>query len=257
VEHSFIDRYSYLESFIHKLDPRIKIISFFSFILFVVLTPPTSWSSFGLYFALILFIAILSKVPLSFILKRSLVIAPFVLMIAIFIPFFKPGEVAGGYSFGSFRLTLTYSGLVIFWNVLIKSWLSVLSMIMLSSTTKFPDLLKGLEKLKIPKVMILILSFMYRYIFVLVDEVMRMKRARDSRNFGGSKFWQIKTIGNMIGTLFMRTYERAERVYVAMVSRGFSGEIKTIDDLHLTIRDFCFLSLIILYLIFTRLWVVP
>ncbi|MEW6188716.1 MAG: energy-coupling factor transporter transmembrane component T [Actinomycetota bacterium] len=114
-----------------------------------------------------------------------------------------------------------------------------------------------MEKLKIPKVMILILSFMYRYIFVLVDEVMRMKRARDSRNFGGHKTWQIKTIGNMIGTLFMRTYERAERVYVAMVSRGFSGEIKTLDNLHLTVRDFCFLSLIILYLIFIRVWMVP
>ena len=83
-----------------------------------------------------------------------------------------------------------------------------------------------------PRVMVMILSFMYRYIFVLVDEVMHIKQARDSRNFGGKRLWQLRTIGNMIGTLFIRSYERGERVYAAMVARGFDGHSRTLDQLN-------------------------
>ena len=88
-----------------------------------------------------------------------------------------------------------------------------------------------------PRVMIMILSFMYRYIFVLVDEVMRMRQARDSRNFGGSRLWHLKTIGNMTGTLFIRSYERGERVYAAMLARGFDGHSRTLDRLNFSQAD--------------------
>jgi cobalt/nickel transport system permease protein len=82
---------------------------------------------------------------------------------------------------------------------------------------------------------------MYRYVFVLGDELMRMKCARDARSFGGNSKWHIKTIGNIIGMLFIRTYERGERVYIAMVSRGFSGNIKISKDLHVKKLDLCFM----------------
>ena len=91
-----------------------------------------------------------------------------------------------------------------------------------------------------PGVMVMILSFMYRYIFLLVDEVIRMRQARDSRNFGGKRLWQIRTIGNMIGTLFIRSYERGERVYAAMVARGFDGQTRTLDSLNFRRADACF-----------------
>jgi len=91
-----------------------------------------------------------------------------------------------------------------------------------------------------PRVMVMILSFMYRYIFVLVDEAMRMRQARDSRNFGGSRLWQMRTIGNMIGTLFIRSYERGERVYAAMLARGFDGQSRTLDRLNFRPTDACF-----------------
>lgn len=100
-----------------------------------------------------------------------------------------------------------------------------------------------------PRVMIMILSFMYRYIFVLVDEVMRMRQARDSRNFGGKRLWQLRTIGNMIGTLFIRSYERGERVYAAMLARGFDGHSRTLDRLNFRQADAYFgigLSLILI-----------
>jgi len=126
------------------------------------------------------------------------------------------------------------------WNVLIKAWLSVLSLILLSSTTEFSELLKGLEQLRMPRVMVMTLSFMYRYIFLLVDEVIRMKQARDSRNFGGKRMWQLKTIGNMVGTLFLRSYERGERVYGAMVARGFDGRTRTLSNRRLARQDLYF-----------------
>ena len=238
MKHSFLDRYSDLGSFIHKLDPRTKVITTFAFILVVVLTPPLRWQAFALYFALIASVVLLSKLPPLYVLKRSLVIVPFVLFIAIFIPFLKPGEVAGSYNIWMWHIS--HSGLLILWNVVIKAWLSMLSLILLSATTKFTELLKGLEQLRLPKVMVMLLSFMYRYIFVLVDEVIRMKQARDSRSFGGKRTWQLKTIGNMVGTLFLRSYERGERVYGAMVTRGFEGQTRTLSSPHFRMADLYF-----------------
>ena len=240
MKHSFLDRYSNLNSLVHRLDPRTKLIITFAFILVVVLTSPLRWQAFALYLVLIFSLILLSKVPPLYVLKRSLVIVPFVLMIVIFNIFLKPGEVVVSFNIWHWQVSITDEGLLFSWNVLIKAWLSVLSLIVLSATTKFPDLLKGLEQLYLPRAMVLILSFMYRYIFVLVDEVIRMKQARDSRNFGGKRMWQLKTIGNMVGTLFLRSYERGERVYGAMVARGFDGQITTLSNLRLARRDLYF-----------------
>jgi len=240
VKHSFLDRYSDLGSFVHRLDPRTKLIITFAFILAVVLTPPLRWQAFALYFAVIASLILISRVPPLYVLKRSLVIVPFVLMIVIFNMFLKPGDIVAGFNIWHWQVSITDEGLLFSWNVLIKAWLSVLSLILLSSTTEFSELLKGLEQLRMPRVMVMILSFMYRYIFLLVDEVIRMKQARDSRNFGGKRMWQLKTIGNMVGTLFLRSYERGERVYGAMVARGFDGRTRTLSNLRLSRQDLYF-----------------
>ncbi len=231
MKHSFIDQYSDLGSLIHSLDPRTKLITSLAFIVAMVLTPVSNWRVFAFYFCLIAALLIISKLPPLYVLKRSLVIFPFVLLIAIFIPFFKQGEVAGSYNIWLWQVSVTYDGLLILANVVVKAWLSILSLILLSATTKFTELLKGLRQLGVPKVIVLILSFMYRYVFVLVDEVMRMRRARDSRNFGGSRLHQLRTIGNMIGTLFIRSYERGERIYAAMLSRGFDSNVRSLRQL--------------------------
>jgi len=237
VKHGFIDRYSDRNSFMHRLDPRTKFVTTLLFILVVALTPPNSWPAFALYFAIIATLLLASTVPIGYVLKRSLVIIPFVVMIAIFVPFFKEGEVAGSYNIWLWQVSVTYSGLQVLTNIIIKAWLSILSLIWLSSTTKLPHLLHGLEQLRMPRVMVMILSFMYRYLFILVDETMRMKQARDSRNFGGGRLWQIRTIGNMVGTLFIRSYERGERVYAAMAARGFDGQTRTLNHLNFRLVD--------------------
>jgi cobalt/nickel transport system permease protein len=237
VKHSFIDEYSHLNSVIHRLDPRTKLIASLAFIVAVVLTPTSNWRVFAFYFAIIAFMLAFSRLPSAYVLKRSLVILPFVLLIAIFIPFFKEGEVAGSYNIWLWQISITYDGLLILANVVVKSWLCILALILLSSTTRLDDLLKALKQLGMPQVMILILSFMYRYIFVLVDEVMRIQQARDSRNFGGSRLHHLKTIGNMVGTLFIRSYERGERIYAAMLARGFDGQVRTLHKLRFKQAD--------------------
>jgi cobalt/nickel transport system permease protein len=223
----------------------------------VVLTPLGSWWAFILYLALIASWLLLSRVPVLYVLKRSLVIMPFVLLIAIFVPFFKEGEVAGSYNIGLWEVTVTYSGLQVLLNIVIKAWLSIISLILLTSTTRMVHLLRGLEKLRLPRVMVMILSFMYRYLFVLVDEVMRMKQARDSRGVGGGRLRQIRTIGSMIGTLFIRSYERGERVYAAMTARGFDGQTRTLEKLNFRLADAYFglgLGLILVSASAASLW---
>lgn len=254
MKHAYIDQHSDINSLIHRLNPRMKVISLFAFILFVIFTRPTSFIALVLYGALIAVLILLSKIPLGFILKKSLVIIPFVLMVAIFIPFLKKGEVAGGYSFGTLKLTITYDGLMIFWNILVKAYLCILSMILLITSTKLADLLKALEKLKVASIFVIILSFMYRYIFVVQDELMKMKQAKEARTTGGSRWLHTKVLANMLGVLFMKTYERAENVYLAMCSRGFDGQIKTIDVFPLQMKDFCFLLIIITLLTGIRVW---
>ncbi len=231
MKHSFLDQYSDRDSLIHQVDPRTKLVTTFLFITAVALTPPDGWASYALYAVILAIWLVLSRVPVSYVFKRSLVVLPSIVSIAIFIPFFRGGEVAGSYNVWLWQVSVTYSGLAILRNILIRAWLSILSLILLTSTTRLPDLLRGAEQLCMPKVMVMLISFMYRYIFVLVDEVMRMKQARDSRNFGGRRWWQIRTVGNMIGTLFIRAYERGERVYAAMAARGFDGHSRTLKRL--------------------------
>ena len=240
MKHSFLDQYSDGNSFIHNLDPRTKFIGTILFILALYLTPPGKWLAFAVYFGLMATLIVVSRVPVSYVLKRSLVIIPFVLVIAVFIPFFKEGEVLWSYSLGRWQVSVTDNGVQAMGNILAKSWLSILGLILLSATTRMTSLLRAWEQLRFPRVMTLILSFMYRYIFVLTDEVLRMKQARDSRNFGGNRLRHIRTVGNMTGTLFLRSYERGERVYAAMLARGFDGRSRTLDRLSFRQADIYF-----------------
>jgi cobalt/nickel transport system permease protein len=155
----------------------------------------------------------------------------------------KKDALGGGYNLGLGGLSVSRSGLWVLWNVIIKSCLGVFSVILLSSTTSFPQMIRGMEKLGSPRIFMILTSFMYRYSFILIDEMQRMKRARDSRCFGGSWFWQSKVIGHMIGTLFLRSFHRGERVYMAMLSRGYRGTMPETKARGLGLWDVLFLSL--------------
>jgi cobalt/nickel transport system permease protein len=141
----------------------------------------------------------------------------------------------------------------VLWNVTIKSTVSVLAIILLSSTTPFPEMLKGMERLRVPHLLTTLLSFMYRYIFVLMDELQRMRRARDSRGWRGKWLWQVKVIGHMIAALFLRSYERGERVYAAMLARGYDGGVRTIYLYDFGVMEVGFTALVTLFPLAARL----
>lgn len=249
MRHVFLDEYSHLESPIHRLDPRAKLVGFIGLIILCVSTPPNLYAAFAVYLGLEIAVLILSRLPLRHVLKRLLIVLPFILVVAIFLPFFNKG--GGSYNLGP--LALSAHGLTVLWNVAIKSTVSVLAVILLSSTTPFPDLLRAMEKLKVPRFMTTTLSFTYRYIFVLMEELQRMRRARDSRGWSGKWLWQAKVIGHMIGSLFLRSYERGERVYAAMLSRGYDGQVGAIYVYQLGVAEVGFLALVILVPIAVRL----
>jgi cobalt/nickel transport system permease protein len=253
MKHAFLDHHSQTDSPIHHLDARAKIIVFFTFILIGVSSPPTSFFLFGLLATALIGIALLARLPLGHLLRKVLVVLPFLLVVTISIPFMKKDGVGGGYNLGLGGLSVSRSGLWILWNVVIKSCLGVFSIILLSSTTSFPRLIKGMEKLGSPKIFTMLTSFMYRYSFILIDEMYRMKRARDSRSFGGRWFWQTQVIGHMIGTLFLRSFHRGERVYLAMLSRGYQGTMPESTAGRLGWEEAVFLSLVPL-LIFLRIY---
>jgi cobalt/nickel transport system permease protein len=248
MNHAFIDEHSEINSPIHRLDPRIKAVGFGLLILSVILMGDITLLGFALLVLMLAVLVVVSRVPMLFVVKRSLVIVPFSVMIAAFLPFMKAGTPMWGIETPLFSLNMTQEGLALFINVVVKSFLSVLSLILLTSTTRFPDLLKALEKMKCPYLIILILSFMYRYIFVVEDEFMKMRQAKLSRTVGGCWRREIITLANMVGVLFLRSYERAEAVYLAMCSRGFSGSIRSYHDFHLNGRDLVFLGVIMLSL---------
>jgi cobalt/nickel transport system permease protein len=253
MKHSYLDKYSQLNSAIHKMDARAKIVMFFSLVIIAVSTPAADYYAFAVYLGILLFLLLLSRLPWTHVLKRSLIVVPFVLMVAIFIPFLKTDAVGGGYNLVG--LNMSKSGLLVLWNVVVKSYISVVSLIILSSSTQFRDLMRGFERLRVPSIFIAISSFMYRYLFIVTDEALRMKIARDSRNFSGKWIGDTKVIGHMIATLFLRSYERGERVYMAMASRGYDGTIRGFDDTEMTERDYITAAAIVLVALTTRLFV--
>jgi cobalt/nickel transport system permease protein len=211
-----------LSSPLHRLDARAKILGFVAFTVVVVSTPAHAYWAFAFYAAALAFLVGLSRLPVAYVAKRMLVVVPFVLAVAIFLPFFHRSG-AGGYSLGG--LQVTADGLLVLWNVTAKGALGALSMILLGSTTTFPDMAEGFARLRVPRVFVLIVSFMYRYSFVFVEELRRMQRAMASRNYRARWLGNVPTLGRMLGALFLRSYHRGERVYVAMLSRGYEGKI--------------------------------
>jgi len=229
------------DNLLESLDPRTKIVSYFAIILCVVLTPITHLRDFALYFLLVLAMSFLSRITPKQILKKVCILIPFVLFVAMFVPFVKEGHICCALKIGIFRLNVTYEGIWTFLNIMVKSSLSILLLVIASSTTTFPDFLKGLDLLHIPRLIIMLMSFMYRYIFVILDEARRLIRARSLRYFGSRYREQFRVLGYMIGVLFIRTFERAERIYHAMILRGFGGEIRSLKRFKLSYKDILFI----------------
>lgn len=261
--HAF-DRYHDAQSLIHRLNPRVKISVTILFILSNLLLPDGAWTGFSLSWGLVLLASLSSTLGIAYTLKRSLIALPFALA-AVTVIFSIPGEAIAQVQIGSFHLVVTDAGLLRFASILLRSWLSIQMAVLLVATTPFPDLLHAMRHLHVPAVLVAIVSFMYRYLFVLADEAIRLLRARQARSAsaegldsGGTLLWRARVAGNMAGQLFLRSYERSDRIYNAMLARGYTGTLLTLNPHTMQSQDWAvFILSILLLLIFQLLGRIP
>jgi cobalt/nickel transport system permease protein len=208
-----------VDSRIHRLPAQVKIVALFLFVLAVVSTPASVFWAFALYAALLVACVLVAKLPPLVVMRRLAVETPFIVF-ALVLPFVATGpriEVLG--------LSLSQSGVLGSWNVLAKGTLGVVAAIILSASTAPRELLAGLERLRLPSTLVAILSFMVRYLSVVSDDLHRMRIARESRGYAGGRVGHLKAIAGGVGALFVRSFERGERVHLAMQSRGYTGRM--------------------------------
>lgn len=253
------DRYHATDSFIHRLDPRVKVVTTAAFILSNALLPDGAWAAFVLAWLFLLFVNVLSNLGITFTFKRSFVALPFAL-VAVTVLFSIPGNPLASFRFLFWDLTITDMGLLRFESILVRSWLSVQMAILLVATARFPEIIHALEHLRVPMILTTIIAFLYRYLFVLVDEVFRLLRAREARSAaaagirsGGSVAWRAGVAGNMAGQLFLRSYERSDRVYNAMLARGYTGHLNTINPHEMKRADYVTLALALVVILLFQL----
>jgi cobalt/nickel transport system permease protein len=204
---------------LHRLPAHVKLVALVLFMLTVVATPRQWFPVFGVYLALLLALVAVSQVPPSYLARRMVVEVPFVVF-ALVMPFVATGprtEVGG--------LSLSESGLLGAWGLLVKGTLGVLASLLLAATTEPRALLAGLERLRMPSLLVQIMGFMIRYLDVVTDELRRMQVARASRGFTARNPRHWPVVARSAGVLFIRSYERGERVHLAMLSRGYDGKI--------------------------------
>jgi cobalt/nickel transport system permease protein len=176
-------------------------------------------------------------------LTRSAFFALPFMLAALPLIFTRPGDPLVTFEIGPLELTVSGEGLRQFTTIALKSWISVQAALLLSFTTPFPDLVEALGRLRVPRILVAIIGFMYRYLAVLAGEAGRLNRARASRSAvvegrgGGTVAWRARVVGGMVGSLFLRSYERSERVYAAMQARGFDGEFRTMTGRSLARAD--------------------
>ena len=204
---------------VHRMAPEVKIAAMVLFTIVVVATPREEFWAFAGYTALIAIVAAFARVRPGWLLKRSLIEVPFVIL-AVVLPFVGEGEKVTWLG-----MTLTVEGLYGAWNIIIKGTLGVLASLLLAATTTARDLIIGLDRLRCPQVITQIATFMLRYLEVITGEARRMRIARISRGYDPRFLWQVKAFAIGVGSLFLRAFERGERVYLAMVSRGYTGRL--------------------------------
>ena len=241
MEHSFLDELSVIDSPIHRLEARTKIVAFTALILAAVFLPPELTWPFAGYLGFLAALIALARLPLLPLLKRTAVFGPFILTAVLLLPFTRQGngEVALAIPIGPLQVRIYRAGLLSAKGVLLKSLISAFSVILLVSTTSFSRLLRALERMHFPRLLLTVMALLYRYLFLLLGEFLRLTRASRARNWeAGSLRIRLRAIGGILGSLFLRTYGRGERVYTAMLARGYDGHFRTLTETSLSRRDY-------------------
>lgn len=239
-----LDALSYKNTVIHRLDPRTKVTAVFAFIITVISFPKHEISGLLPFFVLPVLLFSLGDIPVWLVVKKVLCMSPFAVLIGIFNPILDHHVMASVFGFP------VTGGILSFLSILLRFFLTLSSALLLIATTSFPGICHALGKLGMPKLFIAQLLFLYRYIFVLMEEALRMVNARDLRCFGSSGRG-IKVFSGLIATLFIRTVERSERIYQSMLARGFTGTMQYARHYRFRAADgvFLLMTAILLYVL--------
>ncbi len=254
MHHNYIDRYSDGNTIIHSIDARVKILSAILFSIVVVGLPrysiaPLIWFMIGPFT-----IFILAKIPFKFVISRIVIAAPFIVALAVCYSFID--SESRQVNFGPWQMQIRES-LLICANIIIKFTLTMSALTALTATTPFSSLLCGLEKLYVPRLLILQLAILYRYIFLLIDIVGRYLRSYSARSLRYLGFKREMTIRSaMIGSILISSLDISERVNLAMMARGFDGKIHALSQEKIRGRDFLFAAIVCMYLVVLKviLW---
>ena len=240
-----LDRLSYRDTFVHHLDARIKVIATMLFLFTVISFPKYEVVALVPFFLFPVLLTTIGEIPVRFILKKVLLVSPFAILIGVFNPLLDTATIAviSGIPISA--------GVISFLSILLKFALTVSAALLLIATTSFPGVCHALRRLGLPSLFVSQLLFLYRYIFVLMEEAMRITRARDMRSFG-TRGAGIKVFVRLIGALFVRTVDRAERIYYAMLSRGFQGDIPTLKRVRIEAADLAYLAAMVMFLVVFR-----
>jgi len=243
----FLDQLSYKNTFVHRLDPRSKLIATILFLFTVISFSKYEIFALAPFFLYPALLMTLGEIPFMFIFKKVLLVSPFAVFIGIFNPLLDSQQIL---LFNGFTIS---AGWVSFISILIKFTLTVSTALLLIATTSFPGVCHGLKRLGLPAIFVSQMLFLYRYIFVLMEETMRVLRAKDLRSYEQHKT-DIRTFIRLIGTLFIRTIERAERVYFAMLSRGFDGDMPALRRFQVSAVDLVFVAFVFVFLYLFRFY---
>jgi cobalt/nickel transport system permease protein len=254
MHHHFIDRFAMGDSPIHRLDARAKLTAVLGYTVVLISFDRYAVADLAPMAILPLSLLWFARVPMWFSLRRVVVLSPFVLMLVLMSPLYDRGlrEV----SFGPWQYAVS-GGWLTAADIAVKFALGVLALTALVCATPFALLLEALERLGMPQMVVAQLGFLYRYLFVLIDEAMRVRRARDFRGAALAPAGRrLTAVGGVIGALFVRTLDRSQRVHLAMAARGYRGQPHSLSKLRFTRADAAFLAVVFVYLAACR-WVYP
>ena len=233
---------------VHRLDPRAKIVGLLAVTLVAVTTPFAAWPVYVACAVVLAAVAALAGVGAGEIWRRIRFVLPLVLLVAVFVPLVREG----GRTWELGPLTVHEAGLQIFGAVAAKATIGTVAAVLLAATTSFPSVLRGLEAMRVPRLLILIAAFMYRYLFVIVEEAGRMRAALAARGFRPRTALGAGALGRVATAMFLRTYARGERVYHAMLARGYSGRMPQLTPLALGRADILFVAAVLVVLLPAR-----
>jgi cobalt/nickel transport system permease protein len=209
--------YVHGHSRLHRLPAHLKVASAVSFVVTVAVTPRRAVWAFGIYVVALALLAAVSRIRVRFVLVRMVAILPFIAF-AFLMPLLASGE-----QVEVLGVELSVDGLWAAWNIVAKAGLGAATSVLLAATTEVPDLLAGLNRLRLPAVFVSVAGFMIRYLELIAEDLGRMRVAMVSRGYRPRGLWHARPLAASAGTLFVRSYERGERIHDAMRSRGFTG----------------------------------